>query len=89
VKTTSTLCLQDLVLGLLVLVFGIVVFLWPKKIQEINVRWHEGHPDLAALNPFSAWIRTPDATLVVRASGLVLIFFSLVVFYFAWKACSG
>jgi hypothetical protein len=83
------LCLQNLILGLFVFVFGIVVFLWPGKIQEINVRWHERHPDLAALNPFSAWIRTPDATLVVRAGGLVLISFSLVVFYFALKACSG
>jgi hypothetical protein len=83
------LCLQNLVLGLLVLVSGTVVFLWTRKIQEINVRWHERHPGLAAMNPFSAWIRTPDATLVVRAGGLVLISFSLVVFYFAWKACSG
>ena len=85
---TRMLCLQNMVLGLLVLVFGTVVFLWP-RIQEINVRWHERHPDLTALNPFSAWIRTPDATLVVRAGSLVFISFSLLVFYFAWKACSG
>lgn len=85
----SMLCPQNLVLGLLVLVSGIVVFLWPGKIQEINVRWHERHPGLAALNPFSAWIRTPDATLVVKAGGLALISLSLVVFYFAWKGCSG
>ena len=86
---TRMLCLQNLVLGLFVMASGIVVFVWAKKIQEIHVRWHERHPDLAALNPFSAWIRTPDATLLVRAGGLVLIFFSFVGFYFAWKACSG
>jgi hypothetical protein len=87
VTSTSILC--SLLLALFVLLSGIAVLVWPAKLQGISIRWHERHPKLDALNPFSAWIRTPDALLAVRAGGVVLICISLVVFYFAWKACSG
>lgn len=89
VTSNSMLCRQNVVVGLVLLLLGVSVLFGARKIQEINVRWHERHPRLAALNPFSAWMRTPDATLVVRVGGLVLIGFSLVVLYFAWRACSG
>ena len=88
VTLTSQLCRQNLLLGLSMLAVGMVVVIWPEKIQRINIRWHERHPKLSDLNPFADWIRTAAALTTVRASGVVLIGFSLLVSFFAWKACS-
>ncbi len=71
------------------LLSGIVILVWPEKIQASNIRWYDRHPRLAALNPFSNWIRTPDSLLAVRAGGVGLVCISLIVFYFAWRACLG
>ena len=82
------LCRQNVVLGLFVLVCGVVVLVWPGKIQEIGIRSQERHSKLNALNPFRDFVRRPSYRIVISATGLVLILVSLVVFYFAWAACS-
>ena len=82
------LCRQNLPLGLAVLVFGIVVIVWPEKLQEIKIRSQERFPKLAALNPFYDWVRSPSCLVAIRFAGFVLICISVLVFYFAWKPCS-
>jgi hypothetical protein len=88
VITSNNICRGDLLLALLS-ILGIAISVWPEKIQEIRVRSQEPHPKLAALSPFSDWMRTPSFLIVVRAAGLALICFSLVGFYFGWKNCLG
>ena len=83
------LCRQNLLLGLAVLVFGIVVIVWPEKLQEIKIRSQERFPKLAALNPFYDWIRSPSCLVAIRFAGFGVVCISLLAFYFAWKACSG
>lgn len=83
------LCRQNLLLGLAVLVFGIAVIVWPEKLQEINIRSQERFPKLAAMNPFYDFIRSPSLLVAVRFAGFIMVCISLLVFYFAWKACSG
>ena len=82
------LCRQNLPLGLAVLVFGIIVIVWPEKLQEIKIRSQERFPKLAALNPFYDWVRSPSCLVAIRFAGFVLICISVLVFYFAWKPCS-
>lgn len=83
------LCRQNLILGFVVLAFGIFIIVWPEKLQKIAIRRQERHPKLAALNPFADWIKSPSFLIAPMACGLVLILFSVVVLYFAWKACSA
>lgn len=78
-----------MILGFLMLACGLVVLVWPGKIQEIGIRSQERRPKLNALNPFADFIRSPSYRLVISATGLVLILLSLVAFYFAWGACSA
>jgi hypothetical protein len=77
------------ILELVVLASGIFIVVWPEKLQKIAIRHQERHRNLAALNPFADWIKSPSFLVAPMACGFVLIVFSVVVLYFAWKACSA
>jgi hypothetical protein len=65
-------CRNDVFAGFLMLLLGMLMIVWPARIQQLQIRWQERHPKLAGLNPLADWNRSA-ATLLIRLAGFMPI----------------
>lgn len=59
-----------LVTVLIFLSIGIVCLFWPEKIQQYFLT-HQGSGFSEKLNPFGAWMKTPDYVTTLRIIGVM------------------
>jgi hypothetical protein len=52
---------------------GVVLIIWPRKIQQLARDHQERWPELSRFNPFRSWVESGIYTLTLRMFGLLII----------------